>query len=280
MPFAEGATATNPQTGQKAVMKGGKWYVIGSPQMLDSLPEADKKTLGELQQDVMIKQELSRRADQFMSLQKQNGGTATGWGYGDLKVPFTNIDLGSPGKLIRGAADAMTGDNQASRLTNLEGITNQTWTDMRQIGSGPLKSFEAPGFKQAFPNTSNFPDANQGIADRMRTEAQDAASRASFITDFLMHNRGSMADAVKTFGLQQRLPTMAGGQGRAAAPKGPQIGDIDGGYVFHGGDASDPHSWSPVQQAPQPGAGGAGQGQPGGGPPGLGGLPTLKPYGQ
>jgi hypothetical protein len=230
-PYAEGATATNPQTGQKAVFKGGQWVVLGTPQMQQgatAMSEADKKALTDMNADLLQKQELARRANQFMSMQKQGNGVATGPGYGDMSIPFPfmehGIPLGAPGQMLRTVVDGLTGDNQAERLKAMQGVSNQTWVELRPQGSGPIRGYEAEGFKQAFPNIANWGTANQDITTRMNNEANDAARRVAFVNQFVNQGKGGVADALAAYGTKQ-TPM------QATLPKGqPPQG---GGQVFH-----------------------------------------------
>lgn len=221
-PYAEGQTATNPQTGQKAIFKGGQWVVLGSPQMQQgegAVSDADKKALEEMNGDLMQKQELARRANQFMAVQNQGKGIATGPGYGDINIPFPfmehGIPLGSPGQMIRTVADAVTGDNQAERLKELQGINGPTWVDLRPQGSGPIRGYEAEGFKGAFPNITNWGTANADLTKRFNNEANDAAKRVAFVNSFVNGGKGNVAQALAAYGTQQT-------QMQATLPKGQQ----------------------------------------------------------
>lgn len=231
-PYAEGTTATNPATGQKAVFKGGQWVVLGSPNMqqgANALSDADSKTLTSMSADLLQKQELARRATQFMSLQNQGDGISTGPGYGSIGVPW--IDFGSPGQALRTMADKFTGDNQAERLKTMQGISNQTWVELRPQGSGPIRGYEAEGFKQAFPNITNWGTSNSDITKRLNNEANDEAKRVAFVNAFVNSGKGGVAQALAAYGTQQTpMSATLAGQPQPQTRPAPQ--PPAGGQVF------------------------------------------------
>jgi hypothetical protein len=214
--IAEGTVADGPN-GQTAVFTGGKWIVQGSPAMSAAIPKPDQDALAQMNQDLIAKQALATRAQQFMAAQGTGpNAVATGPIYGHIKLPLLG-DLGSPGQLVRSMIDGVTGDNQAARLQSMDSIANQTWPLMRPAGQGRLLQTEAAAFKKAFPSTENWGQANQAAAARFQKEAADAAAQTTFVQAFVNGGKGSVADALKAYGTQPKGAAPAGPSPTAAA---------------------------------------------------------------
>lgn len=218
--IAEGSTATDPRTGHKVILKGGKWVDMGSVRMQDTLPQPDTDSLKQLTDDLYEKQLLAQRANEFM---QRNAKTATGPGLADIHLPFIG-DIGSP---VRAYQDIFDQKNAANRQ-QMESIGNQTWVNMRPAGSGQMRMPEVEGFKQAFPNVENFGPANQDIAQRLNDEARQAAVKLNFVQDYVRSGRGSVANALSAWGSpgqqqmqpQQQSPFAAPGPQQGAPPSG------------------------------------------------------------
>jgi hypothetical protein len=214
--IAEGTVADGPN-GQTAVFTGGKWIVQGSPAMSAAIPKPDQDALAQMNQDLIAKQALATRAQQFMA--GAGDGAECGRHWADLRAHQAPVawDLGSPGQLVRSMIDGVTGDNQAARLQSMDSIANQTWPLMRPAGQGRLLQTEAAAFKKAFPSTENWGQANQAAAARFQKEAADAAAQTTFVQAFVNGGKGSVADALKAYGTQPKGAAPAGPSPTAAA---------------------------------------------------------------
>ena len=203
--IVEGQTATNPQTNQQIVYSKGHWYPVGANGQAQGLaapklaPE-DKAALTQLQADATAKRSLADRAGQFMDVE---GRTPTGPIYEDVKAPLIgNIN---PARGVAQLGQQLLGGDDASRLQEMDSISNQTFPMMRPAGQGRLLQVEAEAFKKAFPNVVNYGSANQAIADRLAHEADQANQRVRFAQTFAHSGAGSVADAMSQW--DSSLPT-------------------------------------------------------------------------
>lgn len=208
--FAEGTIIKNPQTGQRAQRRGGKWVLLGSSEAMRGLPAADEKALTDMTANAQQRAHLAERSRQFMEAQRAGGGTATGPVYGPIEVPFL------------GNVNPMEGLSKIinPKLQVMDSINNQTWPELRPTGSGPMRNTEVAGFKTAFPSTANYGTSNAEIDTRLQREAREANLQTTFVNEFVRQGKGTVADANTAFSawkaspgypLNQAAPTRAAG---------------------------------------------------------------------
>ncbi len=222
--IVEGQTATNPQTGQRIIYKGGRWYPMAANGAARTVATAggaaaklapeDQQALNALGQDAAAKRTLADRAGQFVA---QQGNVATGPGYAPVDIPFTKINM-NPMRAIQDVRAGIPGaGGPAPTLQALDLIANQSWPLMRPVGQGRLLQTEAAAFKKAFPSVTNFGPANQQIAERLANEAKMADARLRFAQTYVHGGKGSVADAMSDW--DSGLPTDPQLAGRWAAAR-------------------------------------------------------------
>lgn len=204
--YAEGDVADGPN-GQTAVFSGGKWVVQGSPQM--PLPQGDDTAMKELQAQANDAAWLAHKAQQFKALQGSRG-TAVGPLGGAINTPVTTgpqyREMGIPHIAENLNPSPAIGEFLDPRVAQLESISNQAWAHMRPAGSGSLKAPEIAGFQQAFPSIDHYGRVNNGIVDRLQSDATNAATQLKFVDNFIRSGRGTYADANAAWVQQQQRP--------------------------------------------------------------------------
>lgn len=223
MPY-EGQTGTAPD-GTKVVFRGGKVYPIAqdpkaNPNAAKVAPQ-DEKILGSLAAEAVQRQHLASRAQQFMQVQGTGkNAVATGPAYGDITLPLVgNINP------VEGIAKIFN-----PRLNQLDSINNQTWPELRPIGSGPMRNTEVGGFKTAFPSTANWGEQNQQIAKRFQDEAAEATRKAQFVSQFVRSGKGSASDALLVYAPNDRATVNAALKAKSASAPAMTI-DINGNPI-------------------------------------------------
>lgn len=210
--MAQGRIVTNDATGEQKWWDG-KSMSTPTPQQLTSATTvkatpADEAGLTTLTGQYQIAQMLSDRADEFMKTQGSGPtAVATGPAYGDLPVPGFDGKGGNLARAYQNVAAWAGGspaNSDANRLKALDSINNQTWTAMRPPGSGPIRAFEATGWKTAFPNTSTGGDANEAMRQRLNSEAAKSSAQLAFTSRFIRSGQGNLGDAALAWNAQQK----------------------------------------------------------------------------
>jgi hypothetical protein len=133
--------------------------------------KADQDAIAELRKDVEGRRLLASRANEFVT---KMGNFATGPAYGGIHIPLTHSEF-APIKSVMSLLP-----DSGNKIDELDAISNSTWQDLRQQGSGGIRGFEAGGWKQAFPNIENYGPANVAIAKRLTAEQRQKEAELAF----------------------------------------------------------------------------------------------------
>jgi hypothetical protein len=180
MPYREGQTATNPQTGQTIVFRGGQW-VSAAPQggmggPTRKLSASDTDFLRD-QRDAANKAAAAVRAtDAFMAINRKQGT-------GQLRgVPII-------GPII----NSFSAPHQ-----EMEGLTEGMIPGMKVPGSGTFTDADMISARKAVPNVMTLGPANAGRANFLRQNAKDYSDYVNFMEDWAQ-KRGNLLGAQKAW---------------------------------------------------------------------------------
>lgn len=191
------------------------------------LSPEDKKAMDTMIAETQSRSLLAERAQSFMGKQGAGkSGVGTGPIYAD--TPLVNHIVPN---IARTFTDVFM-PGQAAKLQELDSINNSTWTALRPTGSGPIRAYEATGWKKAFPSTTNFPDANQGITDRLAKEDTESRSKLRFVQDYMHSGRGNFGDALAAWATQSRGAGNDALRARSAAAKARPGGGVPSGTTI------------------------------------------------
>jgi hypothetical protein len=180
MPYREGQTATNPQTGQTIVFRGGQWVSTSPQSGMGGPPRKLSATDADFlrdQRDSANKAAAAVRAtDAFMSVNKKtNTGEAWGW------------------PIIGDALRTFSAPHQ-----EMEGFTEGMIPGMKVPGSGTFTDADARSARKAVPNVANLGPANTGRAKFLRQNAQEYSDYVNFMEDWAQQ-RGNLLGAQKAW---------------------------------------------------------------------------------
>lgn len=180
MPYREGQTASNPQTGQTIVFRGGQWVSaspqgsIGGPPRKLSATDAD--FLRDQRDSANKAAAAVRASDAFMSVNKKtNTGGSWGW------------------PIIGDALRTFSADHQ-----EMEGLTEGMIPGMKVPGSGVFTDADARSARKAIPNVGTLGPANIGRAKFLRQNAQEYSDYVNFMEDWAQQ-RGNLLGAQKAW---------------------------------------------------------------------------------
>ena len=186
-------------------------------------------------------------ADDSARFMQLNAQTGTG-GLGD--------------KLGIGRFARSLGDN----YSEMESITAKTAPNMRPEGSGATSNFDASQFERATVSVQKPGNTNKNIAAAIQLRAKNASDYQDYLNTYLEQNE-TLAGAdsswkkyqdanpifdktkSKDFGVnksRKNWKTYFGeesGKPKVATQITPKKGEVDGGYIFLGGDPASPKSW-------------------------------------
>lgn len=177
--IVEGQTATNPQTGQKIVYQGGKWYPVGgagagpAPRKLVA---AEQTQLKEARDGAEAARDFSRQANIFAKLNEKSG---TGF---VNKIPFVSE--------VRSAFDP--------NIAQMDALTSRMAPAQRVPGSGTTSDRDLALYLKAVPNIDRPGPANAAIAQDMSQTAVRRTARAAFLDRYASKN-GTLIGADKAF---------------------------------------------------------------------------------
>lgn len=188
MPYREGQTATNPQTGQKIVFRGGQW-VSAAPQqnggvgMARNLSPQDQNYLSDQRTAAQAAADAERAAARFLELnQKQGTGEI-------FAVP--------------GISEITGAFNPA--MSEMEALTNRMAPALRAPGSGAMSDKDLATFKKSIPNP-NFPGpTNQRLASGITRGARRQQEYVAFLERYAQQN-GTIVGAQEAWDRTQRKP--------------------------------------------------------------------------
>lgn len=195
------------------VFHAGRFYpkdasgaVTGMPAV--KLQADDTAPLAEMAKDAMHKQFVAQRSKEFMARQGQGpAAVPTGPIYGD--IPLINHFIPNIGRAFQTVRAGLGMDGDATQLGKLDAINQATWAAIRPVGAGPIRSFEADGWKKAFPNSANWGTVNQDIAERNVADAAEAAKQLRFVQQFVHAGKGSFGEGMAQYATSQAAPAAA-----------------------------------------------------------------------
>lgn len=216
MPYREGQTATNPQTGQTIVFRGGQW-VSAAPQggmggPTRKLSASDTDFLRD-QRDAANKAAAAVRAtDAFMSINRTKGT-------GELR--------GAP--IIGPILNSFSAPHQ-----EMEGLTEGMIPGMKVPGSGTFTDADMISARKAVPNVATLGPANQGRANFLRQNAKDYSDYVNFMEEWAQQ-RGNLLGAQKAWEAtkarrqpqRQAQPAKAGAQRQPNRNTGARILSVE-----------------------------------------------------
>lgn len=193
MAILEGQTATNPQTGQTIVFRGGQW-VSTSPQsgmggtgMTRKLSPQDQAYLSDQRNSAQAAADAERAAARFLELnQKQGTGEI-------FAMPLVSE--------IYGAFNPS--------MSEMEALTNRMAPALRAPGSGAMSDKDLATFKKSIPNP-NFPGpTNQRLAEGIKRGARRQQDYIAFLERYAQQ-KGTIVGAQEAWDRQQRQPASQG----------------------------------------------------------------------
>lgn len=183
------------------------------------------------QQQVGLQQQANNRADQALDLQKQT--TAAGLRNSGLEYEKNLANL------TGGVAQSALGlPDPAARAKIWQGIVSSHPDYAKNLAAHGVDPNDVDGGLNFIVNEAK---GYQNPLDVAAKKAQIAGINAT-----VGLNEQKMKLAKRQFDFTSSLINGANGK-PTAAPAGPNVGDVDSGYRFKGGNPADPNSWEPVQ---------------------------------
>jgi hypothetical protein len=183
-----------------------------------------------LQQQFGLQQRAADRADQTLALQRQT--TAA-----DLRNSQLNYEKGLA-TLTGGVAQSALGlQDPAARAQVWKGIVGshpEFATTLHSHGIDPNNADAGLNF---------LVNEARGYQNPLDVQAKQAAIDASRAETALKGQQQKLAQRQFEFTTDMFNRANRGG----AAPAMPNVGDVDSGYRFKGGNPADPNSWEPAQ---------------------------------
>ena len=178
--IVEGQTATNPQTGEKIVYRGGKWYPASSaPTQGGKLIPQEEIALNEARQSANMFSEIATQAEQFGKLNEKVG---TGPVY---KIPGA-----------KSIANIFNPD-----MARMEALSARMAPAQRVPGSGTTSDRDLALFLKAVPDVERMGAGNAGIIEDMKGMATKRQQRAYFLDRYAQQN-GTLKGAEEAFAKQ------------------------------------------------------------------------------
>lgn len=237
----------DPETGRltKRQWVDGQWQPFGGV-------EAPKEPLVQVNTgdapDGALNKALSEAEGKSWAGLKDAGMVAGGLGQ-DLGILDELMKVAPQGPIVGPLAETFKGFNSAGDA--FQSIVKRVAPSLRTPGSGATSDIEYEGFLQSLPALKNAPEANVMINSIMKAKAALNVQRSDIITAY-QNGEMNVADARRKLADLNRVsiitPDMKKallGVGATAndAPDLPNPGDLVDGYVYQGGDPSNPTSW-------------------------------------
>lgn len=222
-------------------------------------------------------------AKRFQDISKEGDAGRTELGLvGQLKELADQIGTGGGAAATAKLAEygIKVGPN-VGKIEAYQSLVDKLTPSQRLPGAGATSDFDAKLFKSSLPRLVNTPEGNALISSTLEALAQDKVARAEIADKALIGEKNggiTTAEAVKQLralpapnlvfksglrDLQQagrlgpQAPQSAQRQGASAAqatPGMPQVGAVQKGHRFLGGDPANPASWervgAPAQDGP------------------------------
>lgn len=167
--------------------------------------------------------------------------------------------------LLGRLAEAFPGFSSAGSAAS--SVIKRVAPTLRVEGSGSSSDIEYNGMLQSLPALQNYPEANAAIVAMMQAKAAINLERAQIVRDYtnspqttedarVMRERLSEIDSrsIMTPELRNTIAMLSGvpADEEAPAPTAgggitpPEIGTIENGWRFKGGNPGDPNNWEKV----------------------------------
>ena len=189
MPYREGQTATNPQTGQTIVFRGGQWVSaapqggMGATGMTRKLSPQDQAYLSDQRNSAQAAADAERAAARFLELNQKQG---------------TGQIFAMPG-----VSEVFGAFNPS--MSEMEALTNRMAPALRAPGSGAMSDKDLATFKKSIPNP-NFPGpTNRKLAEGITRGARRQQDYIAFLERYAQQ-RGTIVGAQEAWDRQQRQP--------------------------------------------------------------------------
>jgi hypothetical protein len=138
-----------------------------------------------------------------------------------------------------------------------QSIVKRIAPTLRAPGSGATSDIEYDGMLKSLPALKNSPEANNAILQIMVAKADLNQRRADVINQYqagdisIGEARQAIAELDRTSILTDELKQALGGMGVEdigddSSESSPQVGDVQDGYEYVGGDPADEKSWKKV----------------------------------
>jgi len=184
--IVEGQTATNPQTGERIIYRGGKWFPLGAGGGSGGfVPKDSQKAIDDARAASLQSGKIATAADDFLKI---NRTAKTGEIFG---LPFVS--------------DVVS--NFSTPIAAMDAITNQIAPQMRPPGSGASSDKDTKSFRKSFPNVDYTGPANSQIAARLKANADRDARYADFLEQYAVKN-GSLVGADNAFRTMRTAPVI------------------------------------------------------------------------
>lgn len=173
----------------------------------------DQTQLNEMAKGIESKRYLADQSAQFMAAAK---GVPLGPQYGQLPSVVMSKDAVNPLRRRMQITDPAT----EAKLENLDAINAAAWTAQRPAGSGPIRAYEATGWKQSFPSVVNFGAADAAIDKRLQGNYANASNELDYAQNYAHSGKGGVAAGRAAFQNMLKSPAAAGRQqALGAAPE-------------------------------------------------------------
>lgn len=184
------------------------------------------------QQQVGIEQRAANRADQALDLQKQTTAANLRNSGLEYEKNLANLTGGV-------AQSALSLPDPAARAKVWQGIVSSHPDYAKNLIAHGVDPNDVDGGLNFIVNEA------KGYQNPLDVEAKKAQIAGINATVGL--NEQKMKLAKRQFDFTSDLINGANGRPTAAAPTAPNVGDVDSGYRFKGGNPADPNSWEPAQ---------------------------------
>jgi hypothetical protein len=209
--------------------------------------------------DAALDKSLSTDEGKLWSTYKAAGSVAASNSQ-DFEVLGELMQLAPQGPITGRLAEVFPGFSAAGDAAT--SIIKRVAPTLRAPGSGATSDIEYEGMLRSLPALRNSPDANQMVLSIMQAKAQVDMERSRIITAYQAKEINPETGQPFTAGETRRrvdelgarsimTPEMkraligVGGDGEVGTPP-PAIGEEVDGYVYQGGDPSNPSSWTQV----------------------------------
>lgn len=197
--------------------------------------------------DGNLRKKLDEKTGELWSTYQEQGANSAAMAQ-DMQVMDELIQLAPQGPLTGRLAEAFPGFSAAGDA--FQSIVKRVAPTLRAPGSGSTSDIEYDGMLRALPALRNKPEANALIAEIMKAKAQINIERSNIVNDYSTGDLSAKKARELMADLNSRsilTPEMEKALAGLTPQSGPEIGTVEDGYRFRGGDPSDPNNWEATQ---------------------------------